>query len=198
MVHLSFTISLAALLAAPRSSATICLAPPSVQFAGSDPAQAIAAVTEMFKSYLTGPSLTVTPLAARLASQAREEARQAHCQIVLFITAIREHRSESGGVLGRIATRAAVEGSWAAGVGASTVTKRVASWAAEGAARAAADMASTTKTHDELELSYRLESETGAVLKESKAKRKAKSDGEDLLTPLVEHAAEEIAAVVVK
>jgi len=198
MVHLSFTISLAALLAAPRSSAPICLAPPSVQFAGSDPAQAMAAVTEMFKSYLTGPSLTVTPLTARLASQAREEARQAHCQIVLFVTATREHRSESGGALGRIAARAAVEGSWAAGVGAATVTKRVASWAAEGAARAAADLASTTKTHDELELSYRLESETGAVLKESKAKRKAKSDGEDLLTPLVEHAAEEIAAVVVK
>src|SRR5262249_27602060 len=145
MVHLSYTISLAALLGAPRSNATICLAPPSVQFAGTDPAQALAAVTEMFKSYLTGPSLSVTPLTARLASQAREEARQAQCQIVLFITATREHRSESGGALGRIATRAAVEGSWAVGLGASTVTKRVASYAAEGAARAAADLASTTK-----------------------------------------------------
>jgi hypothetical protein len=69
---------------------------------------------------------------------------------------------------------------------------------AVGAARAATDIAATTKVQDELELSYRLESETGAVLKEGKSKHKAKSDGEDLLTPLVEHAAEEIAAVVAK
>lgn len=62
----------------------------------------------------------------------------------------------------------------------------------------ATDMAATTKAHDELELSYRLESETGTVLMEGKSRQKAKSDGDDLLTPLVEHAAEEIAAVVTR
>jgi len=36
------------------------------------------------------------------------------------------------------------------------------------------------------------------VLKEAKSKQKAKSDGEDLLTPLIEHAAEEIAGIVTK
>ena len=58
--------------------------------------------------------------------------------------------------------------------------------------------AATTKTQDELELSYRLESETGSVLKEGKSTQKGNSDGEDLLTSLIEHAAEEIAGVVAK
>jgi hypothetical protein len=59
-------------------------------------------------------------------------------------------------------------------------------------------MAATTRAHDEVELSYSLESDNGTVLKQGTAKRKATSDGDDLLTPLVEHAAEEIAAIVVK
>ena len=54
------------------------------------------------------------------------------------------------------------------------------------------------KTRDELELSYRLESASGQVVVENSAKRKAGADGEDLLTPLVEKAAEAIAAAIVK
>ena len=196
MTHLSLMIA-AAMLNANTASAPICLAPASAQFPNADPNQASSAVSDLFKSYLTGPSLSVVPLKARLTSQAREEARGASCKFVLFVTAKLE-RQKSSGTLGQIAGRAAQEAAWGASFEASTATKRVASMGAVGAARAATDMAATTKTKDELELSYRLESETGAVLKEGKAKQKAKSDGEDLLTPLVEHAAEEIAAIVAK
>jgi hypothetical protein len=152
-------------------------------------------VGEVFKSYLTGPSLSVVTLAARLTSQAREEARKADCKFILFVTA-KGGRNKSA--LGQIAGKAAQEAAWGAAIEASSTTKRVASYSALGAARAATDIAATTKAHDELELSYRLESETGSVLKEGKSKQKAKSDGEDLLSPLVEHAAEEIAAIVAK
>lgn len=197
MSHLAFGIIVVSALSAPAPNAPICLAPASAQFASTDPAQASAAVNELFKSYLTGPTVSVMPLTARLASQAREEARRASCKFVLFVTAKHE-RKRGSGVLGQIVGRAAQDAAWGAAVEASSAAGRVASRGAVGAARAAADMAATTRAHDELELSYSLESENGTVLKQGTAKRKATSDGEDLLTPLVEHAAEEIAAIVVK
>lgn len=196
MLFVAVTLALRSVAPVPTAAA-ICLVPPSAQFAGTDATSASSAVNELFKSYLTGPSLSVVPLTARLASQAREEARGANCKFVLYVTAKLEHH-KSDGTLGRIAGQAAQEAAWGASFEASTAAKRVASMGAVGAARAATGIAATTKTRDELELSYRLESETGGVLKEGKARQKAKSDGEDLLTPLVEHAAEEIAAVVAK
>lgn len=197
MLHIAVAVVVASSIGGPSASAPICMAPPSAQFASTDPNQASAAVNELFKSYLTGPSLSVVPLTARLTSQAREEARRANCKFVLFVTAKLEHQKSSG-ALGQIAGKAAQEAAWGASFEAGTAAKRVASMGAVGAARAATDVAATTKVRDELELSYRLESETGSVLKDGKSKQKAKSDGEDLLTPLVEHAAEEIAAIVAK
>ena len=197
MSPLAMTLIVGSVLGAPPTTPPVCLAPASAQIASTDPAQASAAVTELVKSYLTGPTLSVTPLTARLASQAREEAHRASCKFVLFVT-VKQERKRSSGVLGQIVGRAARDAAWEANVRASTAATRVATMGAVGAARAAADIAATTKTRDELELSYTLESENGAVLKQSTAKRKATSDGEDLLTPLVEHAAEEIAAIVAK
>lgn len=60
------------------------------------------------------------------------------------------------------------------------------------------DVAYSFKSKDELELTYRLDSPTGAVLIDKTEKRAAKSDGEDVLTPLVEKASEAIAAVAAK
>ena len=63
----------------------------------------------------------------------------------------------------------------------------VAASAAAGAASAAVtDWAHTVKTKDELSLAYRLEAADGTVLVEQKGKRKAESDGEDLLTPQID------------
>jgi hypothetical protein len=45
-------------------------------------------------------------------------------------------------------------------------------------------------------LSYRLESAGGRAVLEHSEKRKAKTDGEDLLTPLAQRAAEAIADAV--
>ena len=195
MMDAGLFIAIGSFIASTHLSAPICLAPASAQFPGTDATSASNAVNELFKSYLTGPTLTVTPLTARLASQAREEARNANCKFVLFVTAKGDRHKSA---LGQIAGQAAKEAAWGAAVEASSATKRVASMGAVGAARAATDIAATTRAQDELELSYRLESESGTVLKEGKSKQKAKSDGQDLLTPLIEHAAEEIAAVVAK
>jgi hypothetical protein len=78
-------------------------------------------------------------------------------------------------------------------------TGAIAAGAAAGAAGAAAhDYASSVRTKDELALGYRLESAGGKVLLDKSEKRKAQSDGEDLLTPLVQNAAESVAAVAAR
>ena len=59
--------------------AHVCLVPTNVQMVSGNTETAIAALRETFTRFLTGPSLGVMPLEARLASQAREEAKQANC-----------------------------------------------------------------------------------------------------------------------
>jgi hypothetical protein len=172
----------------------ICLAPASVEAApsGVDP---IAAVRDAFTSFLTGPTIAVQPLNARLQSQVREEARLAGCRFLLFPSVKHERKSGGGGIFGKVASGAVQQGAWAvSGSAGSTVGRVVASAAAGAASSAVYDYASSSRNKDELTLTCRLESGTGAVLVEKSEKRKAKSDGEDLLTPLVQRAAEAIDA----
>ena len=173
----------------------ICLAPASVESSpsGSDP---VAAVRETFTSFLTGPTLGVKPLEARLESQVREEARLAGCAYLLLPT-VKHQRKAGGGLLGRVAGSAAEQGAWSVAAGAGSTAGRIAASAAAGAARTAAwDYSHNFRSKDELTLSWRLEGSNGAELKKGKGKRKAGSDGEDLLTPLVQGASEAIAAAV--
>jgi len=180
-----------------QSAATrICLAPAVVETApgGFDPA---AAVRETFTGFLTGPSLAVVPLEARLASQSREEAKLAGCPFLLLSTIRHERKTSGGGLLGKVASGAVQQGAWSVTGSASSAVGRAVAGAAAGAATSAAnDYASSSKVKDEITLSYRLESANGAELLDKSEKRKAKSDGEDLLTPLTQQAAEAIAAVV--
>lgn len=177
----------------PRT-ARICLAPASAQMASGNNAEAVDAVRESFTAYLTGPTLGVASLTARLASQAREEARLAGCGYVLFTTLKHARKEGGGGFLGRLAGSAVESGAREMTGVAHSATVRVAAGAAAGAAASAArNMANDVKQRDELTLEYRLEGADGGVLVKGGGKRRAKSDGEDLLTPLVEEAAEKIA-----
>lgn len=178
-------------------AARICLAPTKAEMVTGNTEAAITAVRATFTTFLTGPSIGVTPLEARLASQAREEARQQSCPYVL-LTTIKHQRKQDRGLLRRAATGAAEGGAWHALGSAHSGEARAAAGAAVSAALAARDVASAFRVKDELELTYRLESPTGAVLLEKTEKRTAKSDGEDLLTPLVERASEAVAATVTK
>jgi hypothetical protein len=186
----------AAPTAQPRTQ--ICLAPAAVEAvpSGFDP---VAAVRETFSSFLTGPSLGVKPLTARLGSQVREEARLAGCPYLLLPTIKHERKTGGSGIIGKAASGAVQQGAWsAAGATSSTVGRVVAGAAAGAATGAANDYAYASRVKDELTLSYRLESASGAKLLEKSEKRKAKSDGEDLLSPLVQDAAEEIVTAVSK
>lgn len=184
--------------AAGPAATRICLAPAAVEAApaGVDP---LSAVRETFTSFLTGPTLAVTPLEARLAAQVREEAKLAGCTYLLLPTIKHERKTGGGGLLRKATAGAVQQGAWSATGSASSTVGRVVAGAAAGAATSAAyDYASSSRVKDELTLRYRLESAAGAVLVEDSDKRKAKSDGEDLLTPLVQEAAEAVAATVAR
>jgi hypothetical protein len=173
----------------------ICLAPAAVETSASSDA-AVNAVREAFTTYLTGPTLQAQALQARLASQVRLEARQAGCPFLL-LTTVKHEKKRGSGLLGRVAAGAAQQGAWEAGVASGSTAGRIAGHAAYGAAGvAASNYAATFHAKDELTLSYRLESPDGKALAEGKDKRKAKADGEDMLTPLVEKAAEAVAEAV--
>jgi hypothetical protein len=177
----------------------VCLAPASVEAGSGNANAAIDAVRETFTSYLTGPSLRAEPLKARLASQVREEARQAGCPYLLLTTVKHVQKRGGGGLLGRMAAGAAQQGAWEAGVTSGSAAGRIAGQAAYGAAgQAAYNYATSVHKKDELTLGYRLETADGKVLVEKKDKRKAESDGEDLLSPMVEKAAEAVAAAAAK
>jgi hypothetical protein len=176
----------------------ICLAPATVEAApnGVDP---MAAVRDAFTSFLTGPTLAVQPLNARLQSQVREEAKLAGCRFLLLPSVKHERKSGGGGLFGKVASGAVQQGAWAVSGSAGSTVGRVVAGAAAGAASSAVyDYASSSRNKDELTLAYRLESAAGAVLVENSQKRKAKSNGEDLLTPLVQRAAEAIAGAATK
>jgi hypothetical protein len=161
----------------------------AVEFAGS--------LRDLFVSYLSGPTLRAIPLEARLASQGIEEARQKECDRVL-LTSIERKRHDGGGwgqALGRAAGSAAVYGVPYGGTAATAAARG----AAIAGAYAVAQVASTTKAKDEVTIEYRfgsLDSVTRVAARIEKAK--AKSDGEDLLTPLVEKASEAVATAAKK
>ena len=177
--------------------AQICLAPATVEAApnGVDP---VAAVSAAFSTFLNGPTLAVQPLGSRLQSQARQEAKLGGCGFLLLTTVKHERKTGGSGILGKMAGGAVQQGAWAVtGSVGGSMAGRVAAGAVAGAASSTInDYAMSSRQKDELTLTYRLEDGNGKVLAEDTEKRKAKADGEDLLTPIAQKAAEAIAEVV--
>jgi len=105
-------------------------------------------------------------------------------------------RGGRGNRFGKVFGRAAGDALWYV-PGGRTLGTAAARAAAVAGARAVAEVAATTRAHDELRLEYRIDTVDGRpFLKPKTEQAKAKSDGEDLLTPLVEKAAEAVAAAL--
>jgi hypothetical protein len=183
--------------AAARAGDTACVALLLPAVEGVDDATSVAmSVRSIFQSYLTGPSLKSVPLDARLASQANEEARQKDCTKILTVTVNRKPAGNGGSKLGTVARAA---GTTAAYIPAPNYGSAVAMGAAVGSAEAVAGVASNTRAKDEMTLGYKVVTADGAtVLAERSDKAKAKSNGEDLLTPLIAKASEVVAGAVTR
>lgn len=175
----------------------IAIAMPSASGVDGDATAFAMSLRDLFVGYLTGPTLRAITLDSRLPSQAVEEARQKQCGFVLLTSITRKHDDGNGfgKALGRAAGTAAVYG---VPYG-STATTAAARGAAIAGGQAISGMAETTKAKDEVSLEYRIGTVDTALRASPKTeKAKAKSDQEDLLTPLVEKASEAAAAAVLK
>lgn len=168
----------------------ICQVMPKAQVTTGSAAQAAEAVRNTFASYLTGPRLEIASLNARLPSQVMEEARQSQCDYVLYAS-MTQKKGGGGGMFSRAMGN--VVGAAAGHVPVSTAGEAAARGAVTTGIYTTANIASNIKAKDEITLEYKLEAVGGARPALSKTeKAKAKSDGEDVLTPLIERAAEAI------
>jgi hypothetical protein len=183
---------------AASSPAPGCVAvmPASVTGVDGDAAAMGTAVRDLFVTYLSGPALQLSSLDSRVRAQALHEARQKGCAY-LVTTAVERKRSGGGsGALGRIVGGAASTAAWHIPV--TSAGAAVARGVGVGAAHAVEAMASGTRAKDELRLEWTLVPLGGGTTLTHKDKQKASSDGEDLLTPQVQRAAEAIVGKLVK
>jgi hypothetical protein len=173
----------------------VALPLPTLRGADGSATELAGGLRDLVSSFLKGPSLRTVPLEARLADQAMEEAREQGCPTVLTITLSRK-KGGSGGGLGRLLSGAAGAAAWHLPYGGSMAKSTAVRSAAIAGTAAASTLATNTTAKDELQIEYRLSSAAGDMLREGKEGAKAKADGEDLVTPLVERMAGVVAAAL--
>src|SRR5262245_58086828 len=173
----------------------VALLLPSVE--GVEDATAVASsIRSIFQSYLTGPSIKSIELDAKLASQGAQEARLKECTKILTVTVVRKQSGGGGNKLGAVAHAA---GTTAAYIPLPNYGTAAAVGAARGGAEAVAGVARTTKAKDEFTMTYRVDTAEGAAIVPLKTdKQKAKTNGEDLLTPMIARAADVVGTAVAK
>lgn len=170
---------------------------PKVQLTSGDTTQAAETLRKSFAGYLNAPTIEVVTLSAQLPAQALEEARQSQCDYILSAS-MNVKKGGGGSMFGRAIGNIAGSAAGHIPGGGSATTGAARSAAITGVYTTAA-IASTIKAKDELSLEYKLDSvETSKTVLSNTAKAKAKSDGEDILTPIVETSAQAIISAVTK
>ena len=181
--------------AKPSDTGCVALLLPSVEGV-EDSIEVATSVRSIFQSYLTGPSIRSIDLDARLSSQAAQEARLKDCTRILTVTLVRKQSGGGGNKLGAVAHAA---GSTAGYIPLPSYGAAAAVGAARGGAEAVASVAHSTHAKDEFTMTYRVDTADGAAIVPLKTdKAKAKTNGEDLLTPLIARASDAVANAIAK
>jgi hypothetical protein len=196
-----FGVSVRAQDAAPAVRIGIVM--PKAQLGQSSTAQDVAGpVRQLIMSYMAGPVLELVPLEARIPAQIEAEARAQHCTHVLYTDVEQKKAGRGlGGLLSKMGPAAAmlpgVGGLGGAGGAmiAGAASQVIAQAAMQAAQQEAMDsimqaQAGTVKAKDEISLHYQFIAVGGGKpTLDDTLKTKAKEDGEDLLSPLVEQLA---------
>ena len=172
----------------------IGVAEPKAQMGPSGPANAY---TEPIRSaivhYLSGPMIEVIPIVAALPAQIEAEAQQKECDYIVY-TAISQ--KENNGRLSML-KKAMPMASMVPMVGLAGGLAGAAAGAAAAGAASAASISSGVKAKSDVTLEYELVAGGNAILSKSLSV-KARNDGEDVITPLVEQADSAILDAVIK
>ena len=188
------------------------IAPPDAQMGQGNNANGdySTPIRNVIVALMSGPAVEVMPLDSHIAMQLQAEAQQKQCDYVLYSSVVVKH-SSSGGfgkfmkMAGPIASMTPM-GMMAKGVG-GAMAAQAASAAASAAAQQAQQQAISqlsgfngqVKSKDDVSVQYQLV-QTGQTtpLAQNALQGKAKSDGEDVLTPLLQQTAATVLTEVSK
>ena len=152
-----------------------------------------AAVQNTLSEYLKSPSVELVQLEAKLPSQIDAEARQKECDFVIYAN-ISHKKGGGGGGFGGMFGKVVAPAVGQVGIGhTGSAAGNVAGQVATTAIVSAGTMSANVKQKDELTLDVKVQSPGNATPAASREfKSKAKSAGEDIITPVVEQAAQMI------
>ncbi|HEX8285224.1 MAG TPA: hypothetical protein VF588_17845 [Pyrinomonadaceae bacterium] len=165
---------------------------------GMSAADLAAAVRNTLAEYLKSPSIELVQLEAKLPSEIEAEAGRKECDFVVYASV--SHKKGGGGgfggMFGKVVAPAVGQvgyghtGSTAGNIAASTATTAVIN---------AGTVSANVKQKDELTLDVKVQAPGGAAPAAARQfKSKAKSAGEDIISPAVEQAAQMVLAASVK
>lgn len=170
----------------------IGIAKPKATLGNVPESQVSDAVTNTFYELMKSKTVEVVAIEARLPIQVMPEAEEKNIRYVLYSTLTQKKGKSDGGLFGRMTGRVANSVSsripYGRGVG-----EEIAVAAASETLRTVSTLANSIKAKDELTLEYKLVrvADSQAVISNS-VTAKAKENGEDIITGLIETAANEI------
>ena len=143
---------------------------------------------------MSGPAIEIAPLDAHIAMQLQAEAQQKQCDYIMYSSILVKHPQASGfgkfAKLGGMAASMSPMGMMAHGVGGALAAQAAGAAASQMAQQQAMNQLSgfngQIKSKDDVTIQYQLVAagQTAPVLQNT-LQGKAKSDGEDVLTPLL-------------
>jgi hypothetical protein len=148
-----------------------------------------AVVGNTLAEHLKSPNVELIRLEAKLPSQVEAEARRKECDFVVYANVSHKNGGGSGGGFGGMFGKVMAPAVGQVGIGHTGSTAgNVAGAVATNAVVSASTMSVNVKQKDEMTLDIRVQAPGGAA-PARQFKSKAKSAGEDIITPLIEQAA---------
>ncbi|MCU1290548.1 MAG: hypothetical protein JWN60_2777 [Acidobacteria bacterium] len=154
-------------------------------------AELSAAVQNTLGEYLKGTKIELVSLEAKLAGSIDSEAKTKECDYVLYVTV--SHKKGGGGGLGGMFGSVIAPAIGSVGLGnTGSVAGNIAAQAAANAIITAGTVAANVKSKDEITLDVKLDQAIGVGVFAKQYKNKAKSNGQDIISPLVEQMAQTV------
>lgn len=160
---------------------------------GVDNNQMALGIQQAVAGYFEGTEVQIVPLEARIPQALADEVKEKGVSYVLNVAV---SQKKGGGGFGMFKTIAPVLSSVVPMAGVTgNIAGNIAGQVAQSAIVGAAQMSSNTKAKDTITLDYSLVAAEGGAVKNSNSfKAKAKSDGEDVLSPMLEKMTEAVLA----
>lgn len=151
------------------------------------------AIQNSLSEYLKSPNVELVQLEAKLPSAVDAEAKQKECDFVVYANV--SHKKGGGGfgfgkMIGSVVSQTGIgqTGSVAGNIAGQMATTAIVS---------ASAMSANVKSKDEITLDIKL-TKDGAMALAKQYKAKAKGDGDDIITPVIEQAAQAILDAITK